>query len=74
MAQARIPAALLHGEKEDVNKNRVRCPWCNTEINNMHAISNTVRFTCESCKLDAFITKLPKGVSIRDFQSRKTIA
>ncbi|MHA2270791.1 MAG: hypothetical protein ACXACI_02945 [Candidatus Hodarchaeales archaeon] len=54
-------------------RSTLTCPWCNNETKT-HTISGTVRFTCENCKCDGFITRLPKGITIQDFQSRKTIA
>lgn len=55
-------------------KRTLTCPWCNNEMSNAHAIGGTVKFSCENCKLDGFITRLPPGISAQEFQSLKTIA
>lgn len=58
----------------DDDKKSFVCPWCQREDIRFHIVSGTLRLNCPYCRLDAFITRLPVGTSLKDFESRKTIS
>ena len=57
----------------DDTDRELRCPWCQRKVT-YHIVSGTLRISCSYCRLDGFLTGLPVGTKLEDFESRKTIS